>query len=171
MLSPRNRMRHSTEFGSVMRSGQRASRDDLGVVYLPPPSGEQGSGGTGKAPHSFSEGGTADAPRVGFVVSKAVGGAVVRKGVQRRLRHLMRPRLASLPDGSLLVVRAKPSAAVARYEDLAAQLDSAITAAMRPRGGSRRRRGRGGTRPPGPAQTQATGDRPPSGDGERRTDR
>ncbi|ADH70250.1 hypothetical protein Ndas_4867 [Nocardiopsis dassonvillei subsp. dassonvillei DSM 43111] len=39
MLSPRNRMRHSAEFGSVMRSGRRASRDCLGVVYLPPPSG------------------------------------------------------------------------------------------------------------------------------------
>ncbi|MEV6820709.1 ribonuclease P protein component [Nocardiopsis akebiae] len=154
MLSPRNRMRHSAEFGSVMRSGRRASRDCLGAVYLPPPSGVA----------------DADPPRVGFVVSKAVGGAVVRKRVQRRLRHLMRSRLAVLPNGSLLVVRARPAAATARHEDLAAQLDSAIAAAMRPRGtSSRRRSGRGRPRPPAadPAVRETAGNRRPDEGGER----
>ncbi len=35
--------------------------------------------------------------RAGFVVSKAVGGAVVRNKVKRRLRHLMRERVDQLP--------------------------------------------------------------------------
>jgi len=156
MLSPKNRMRHSSEFGSVMRSGKRSSRETLGVVYLSPAVDDPGSG-TDPEP-----------PRVGFVVSKAVGGAVVRKRVQRRLRHLMRSRLVDLPDGSLLVVRAKPSSATARNEELAVQLDSAIAAAKRPKSASRRRRGRGRTRPPeGPANGEAEGNRRPEAAGER----
>ncbi len=135
-------MRHSAEFGSVMRSGRRSSRDALGVVYL-------------------ARAASDDPPRVGFVVSKAVGGAVVRKRVQRRLRHLMRPRLAVLPTGSLLVVRARPSAATARHRELAAQLDDAIAAATRPRGTSSRRRS--------PARSRTVGNRCPDAGGERWT--
>lgn len=159
MLSPENRMRHSAEFGTVMRSGRRSSRDALGVIYLAPrkPSGDP------------DQTDAAAPPRVGFVVSKAVGGAVVRKRVQRRLRHLMRSRLAVLPNGSLLVVRAKPSAATLRQEDLAVQLDSAIAAAQRPRGADKRRRGRGGQRPEpvGSAKSEADGDRRPEQGAER----
>lgn len=166
MLSPENRMRHSTEFGSVMRSGRRTSRDDLAVVYLPPPAARGTTAGPGALPVGAP-------PRVGFIVSKAVGGAVVRKRVQRRLRHLTRPRLSELPNGSLLVVRAKPSAATARYEDLGAQLDGAIASAMRPRpkGSARRRRGRGGPSAPEPAKSDTTGGRPVTEGGERWTDR
>ena len=159
MLSPRNRMRHSTEFGSVMRSGRRASREALGVIYLAPahPTGTD----------------DAEPPRIGFVVSKAVGGAVVRKRVQRRLRHLMRARTGILPNGSLLVVRAKPLAAQLRQEDLAVQLDSAIATAQRPRGASRRRRGRGGPEPAsvGPMRSEADGTRHPDKGAERWTNR
>jgi ribonuclease P protein component len=63
------------------------------------------------------------AARVGFVVSRAVGPAVTRNLVKRRLRHLMRERLGLLPRGSVLVVRALPAAASAPYADLAADLD------------------------------------------------
>jgi ribonuclease P protein component len=71
---------------------------------------------------------------VGFVVSKAVGGAVIRNQVKRRLRHLMRDRVARLPRGSLLVVRANPPAASARSENLAAELDVALDRLLRRRG-------------------------------------
>lgn len=50
-------------------------------------------------------------PRVGFVVSKAVGGAVVRNRVKRRLRHLVRDRLDGIPADARVVVRALPNAA------------------------------------------------------------
>ncbi len=72
--------------------------------------------------------------RAGFVVSKAVGGAVVRNKVRRRLRHLVRERLPELPDGTTLVVRALPPAADATYARLGADLDAALTAARSPRG-------------------------------------
>jgi ribonuclease P protein component len=59
-------------------------------------------------------------------VSKAVGGAVVRNKVKRRLRHLMRDRVALFPPGSLVVVRALPEAGDAGYEQLARDLDAAV---------------------------------------------
>jgi ribonuclease P protein component len=66
------------------------------------------------------------APRVGFVVSKAVGPAVTRNLVKRRLRHLARERTALLPANALLVVRALPAASAASYTDLARELDRGL---------------------------------------------
>jgi len=71
--------------------------------------------------------------RVGFVVSRSVGGAVVRNQVKRRLRHLVRDRLAGLPAGTRLVVRALPSAADRSYEDLGRDLEAALAGALRRR--------------------------------------
>ena len=59
------------------------------------------------------------------MVSKAVGNAVVRNRVKRRLRHLTRDLLESLPPSGVLVVRALPAAAAASYTTLGSDLDSA----------------------------------------------
>lgn len=67
-----------------------------------------------------------DPARVGFVVSRSVGGAVVRATVKRRLRHLCAARLADLPDGSLLVVRARAAAAHADSAALSRDVSSAL---------------------------------------------
>ena len=69
--------------------------------------------------------------RVGFVVSRAVGSAVTRNRVKRRLRELMRGYLQSLPGGSLLVVRANAAAAHASQSDLAADLDLVLRRLLR----------------------------------------
>ena len=64
-------------------------------------------------------------PQVGFVVSRAVGNAVVRNRVRRRLRHLVRdrlPELSVLTPGAVIVVRALPSAAGATYDELRGDL-------------------------------------------------
>ena len=60
--------------------------------------------------------------RAGLVVSKAVGPAVTRTKVKRRLRHLVREHLAGLPGGTQVVLRAQPGAAQASYADLGAEL-------------------------------------------------
>lgn len=75
-------------------------------------------------PHERGE--TTPPARAGFVVSKAVGGAVVRNLVKRRLRHLIRDRLGVLPAGSLVVVRALPGAGEADHDQLARDLDTAL---------------------------------------------
>ncbi|MDQ1009667.1 ribonuclease P protein component [Streptomyces sp. V4I23] len=59
-------------------------------------------------------------------MSKAVGGAVIRNKVKRRLRHLIRDRLSELPPGSLVVVRALPGAGDAEHAQLARDLDAAL---------------------------------------------
>jgi ribonuclease P protein component len=70
--------------------------------------------------------GTGGHTSVGFVVSKAVGSAVDRNRVKRRLRHLMRERLDRLPDGSRVVVRALPAASRTSSSTLAEHLDAAL---------------------------------------------
>ena len=58
-------------------------------------------------------------PTAGFVVSKAIGGAVVRNRVKRRLRHLMSARIGSLPAGSRVVsvlVGTEPLDPAAKYK-------------------------------------------------------
>lgn len=64
--------------------------------------------------------------RVGFVVGRGIGGSVARHRTARRLRHLVRDRLALLPAGSRLVVRALPPAAEADSAALGRDLDSAF---------------------------------------------
>jgi ribonuclease P protein component len=71
------------------------------------------------------------APVAGLVVSKAVGGSVVRHRVARRLRHLLATRLPALPAGTRLVVRAAPAAATATSADLGADLDRALARLVR----------------------------------------
>ena len=63
---------------------------------------------------------------MGFVVSKAVGPAVTRNVVRRRLRHLAREQINSLPPRAMLVVRALPRAAQASYDELARELDRCL---------------------------------------------
>ncbi|QLE72994.1 ribonuclease P protein component [Streptomyces rectiverticillatus] len=114
MLPTDNRLRRREDFATAVRRGRRAGRPLL-VVHLR-------SGTTD--PHTPGE--NAPPVRAGFVVSKAVGVAVVRNLVKRRLRHLMRDRLDQLPAGSLVVVRALPGSGEADHDELARDLDTAL---------------------------------------------
>ena len=107
MLPAHNRLRRTGEFRSTVRQGIRVGRP-LVVVHVVP-------------------GRDSNEPvRAGFIVSGAVGGAVVRNAVRRRLRHLVRDRLGKLPAGTRVIVRARPEAATAPSEALARDLDSAF---------------------------------------------
>jgi ribonuclease P protein component len=103
------RLTRREEFATAVRRGRKAARGAL-VVHL-------GRGDPTGA-------------RVGFVVSRAVGTAVVRHRVQRKLRHLMRDRLAGLPPDGLLVVRALPAAAAASSASLGRDLDAALRSVL-----------------------------------------
>ncbi|WP_250000572.1 ribonuclease P protein component [Actinoplanes sp. M2I2] len=115
MLAAAQRLRRSADFAAAIRGGRRVGRGTV-VVHL-----------------LLEEPAQAPAARAGFVVSKAVGNAVVRNKVRRRLRHLVRPLLGELPAGSTLVVRALPAAADASYATLGTDLSAALVAARKPR--------------------------------------
>jgi ribonuclease P protein component len=111
VLPAAHRLRASTDFTETVRRGRRASRSTLTVHLLV---------------------GDASAPsRAGLVVSKAVGGSVVRHHVARRLRHQLLDQIATLPPGSRLVVRAAAPAATASSATLGADLASALDTAVR----------------------------------------
>ena len=107
MLPAAHRLRASSDFSEVLRRGRRAGRPTL-TVHL--------ATGAGSGP-----------ARAGLVVSKAVGGSVVRHRVARRLRHQLQPLVAALPAGTRLVVRASPAAAAADSATLADDLRAGLT--------------------------------------------
>ncbi|MFA7265033.1 MAG: ribonuclease P protein component [Candidatus Nanopelagicales bacterium] len=112
MLPARSRLRNRTQLGKTVRRGTRAGRRCLVVHFL---AADPDSGVTPPGP-----------AKVGFAVSKAVGGSVVRHQVTRRLRHVVAAHLSELPDGSSVVVRALPAAAEATSAQLDADFSSAI---------------------------------------------
>ncbi len=119
MLPPERRLVRRTDFAEVVRRGRRAGRPLL-TVHLSLPAAES------------ADAGTARPARAGLVVSKAVGGSVVRSRVSRRLRHLLLDRLPALPDGARLVVRAAPPSADADSLALGRDLDAALARAVAP---------------------------------------
>lgn len=67
--------------------------------------------------------------RVGLVVPRAVGGAVVRNRVRRRLRALLAPELPA-HAGLDVVVVATPAAAGRPWSDLGRDLAASLTGAL-----------------------------------------
>ena len=106
MLPAPHRLTHGGDLRRVVRTGRRSGGDLLVVHVLR---------------HHRT-----DPARVGFVVGRTVGNAVLRHRVQRRLRHLCRERLAVLPTGCEMVVRALPPSADASYAELGEQLDRCL---------------------------------------------
>ncbi|MEO7127055.1 MAG: ribonuclease P protein component [Nakamurella sp.] len=115
MLPSASRLHTSDQFRQVTRSGNRGAAATV-VVHL-------------------RHDGVGAAARVGFVVSKKVGNSVVRHRVVRRLRAVVSRRLASLPSGTDIVVRALPAAADAA----SAVFDADFSLALRRAEGRKRR--------------------------------
>ena len=102
MLPARHRLRERADFTTAVR-GPGASRAGGRLIVV----------------HANRTDARAELPpRVGFVVSKAVGNAVVRNRTKRRLRASVAGRLNGIPSGFDLVVRANPAAATATWDEL-----------------------------------------------------
>jgi ribonuclease P protein component len=117
------RLHHRAEFSRTVRHGRRIGRHDLVVhIYLTPTL--QADGVT----PSVRNGG----PRFGLIVSKAVGPAVVRHRVARRLRHICAGVVDELPASADVVIRALPGAADTDSAELDRQLRSALRKLLPP---------------------------------------
>jgi len=100
-------MRRGEDFSLAVRRGRRAGSTHLALHLIERPE-------------------CAEQVRVGLVVSKAVGNAVVRTRVKRRLRAVAASRLDRFPGGSLAVLRATPASAAATSQQLSADLDRTL---------------------------------------------
>ncbi|WP_394280202.1 ribonuclease P protein component [Microbacterium sp.] len=102
MLTRGNRITRGADYRAVVRGGARCA-------------------GQSTVTHVVS---TAEQrpPRFGFIVSKHVGGAVVRNTVRRRLKAICAEALPGVRDGADVVIRALPSSANAEYSALRAEV-------------------------------------------------
>lgn len=64
--------------------------------------------------------------RFGFIVSKQVGGAVVRNTVRRRLKSVCAEALIRIPQGADVVIRALPASAYATHAELSAEVNRCL---------------------------------------------
>ena len=126
MLPAGHRLRRGADISTVVRRGRRAANPGPAPARRP----RSSSPAAVEPPldraarHCRPD---EPAPRVGFVVSRAVGGSVVRHRVIRRLRHLVRahlPRCRPAPTSSSGRCRRRASAVVRRARR--APLDAAL---------------------------------------------
>lgn len=89
MLPRINRLRQRSLFGKVYSRG-RSGATDLIVVYILP----------NKQPVT----------RIGFSVSKKLGGSVARNRIKRLLREACRQLIGEIPDGYDIIVLARKNA-------------------------------------------------------------
>ncbi|MEU4315215.1 ribonuclease P protein component [Nocardia sp. NPDC024068] len=116
MLPEPHRLRRRADFSRTVRRGRRAGKQDLVVhvlTELPDPE-------SGEVTTRFG------GPRFGLIVSKAVGPAVVRHRVARRLRHICAELTAEVPTEVDIVIRALPGSAAAGSDELRRQLRSGL---------------------------------------------
>ena len=101
-------MTRSTEFGATVKRGTRAAQPGLVLYALRSDViGEPG-------------------PKIGLIVSKAVGNAVHRNRVSRRLRHAVGAILPDLDAQEHVVIRALPRSRDAASSRLEHELRAAL---------------------------------------------
>jgi len=118
VLPARHRLRNSTDFATVLRGARGAGGSRSGSRFI--------------VVHANSTDARAgQPPRVGLVVSKAVGNAVVRNRTKRILRALMSSRIDRLPEGVDVVIRAKTDLPGTPTATLARDLDTLLATVLR----------------------------------------
>ncbi|MDO5511505.1 ribonuclease P protein component [Corynebacterium sp.] len=110
MLPKQHKFTSPTEFSRTIKRGRRAGSRTV-VVHLHEPDAEIAHQG---------------GPRVGLIVSKAVGNAVIRHRTSRRLRHVCAGLFETLPAASDLVIRALPAAGAASSGELDRDIRQAL---------------------------------------------
>jgi ribonuclease P protein component len=113
MLPKQNRVVRPEDFRAVVRRGRR-SASPLAVYYR-----------FDREP--------AQPARFGFIVSRAVGGAVERNLMRRRMRAVGRQLIDAGARGTDVVVRALPGSAQHDWASLSADMHHALDSHLMPR--------------------------------------
>jgi ribonuclease P protein component len=74
--------------------------------------------------------GSDEATRFGVVVSKKVGGAVVRNRVRRRIQSICAGHVLLVPAGNLIVVRALPGSPEVEWDTLRSEIGDGLRRAV-----------------------------------------
>ena len=98
------------DFEAVYSGGKRRSSAQFVVFFRP----------SGQAQSRF-----------GISIKKAVGNAVVRNRIRRRIREILRRNSSEIPSGWDLVIHPRRSVAVAEFTPLAAELLSLLRSLAR----------------------------------------
>lgn len=114
MLPAQHKLRSSRDFSRAVRKGHRIGRKTIVLHILD-------TATLADAPLASFGG-----PRIGLVVSKAVGNAVTRHAVSRKLRAIAYAHRDQLPPQCHVVVRALPAAATATSQELTKDVQSAL---------------------------------------------
>ncbi|RKR75829.1 ribonuclease P protein component [Frondihabitans australicus] len=129
MLARANRIVRADDYRNTVRRGRKSATAHC-VVYVrsgrPAPQG----------PAVSAPGDIAQEPRFGFIVSKAVGNAVTRNTVRRRLKavshELLRTGVAAefLPERTDVVIRALPGSIGVPWSTLLEEIDGVVRSIM-----------------------------------------
>ena len=124
------RLLRRVEFEAVYGAGQRRSSPQFSVFFRAhaAPSTETlgrepspaGSSTAGRKAGAAREAGRAS--RFGISVKKALGGAVVRNRIRRRIREILRRNRTEIPTGWDIVIHPKGTVARAAFAALEAEL-------------------------------------------------
>jgi len=118
VLPTRHRLRNSSDFAAVFRGARGAGGSRSGSRFI-------------VVQVTSTDARAGQPPRVGLVVSKAVGNAVVRNRTKRVLRALMSTRIDQLPAGVDVVINAKTDLPGTPTALLAQDLDRLLITVLR----------------------------------------
>ena len=118
------RLLKRVEYEAVYGAGQRRSSPQFSVFFRAQFALPKEAAGRDIPREIFSAGASAarNASRFGISVKKALGGAVVRNRIKRRIREILRRNRTEIPTGWDIVIHPRATVATAAFAPLEAEL-------------------------------------------------
>jgi len=114
------RVLRSADYDAIYGAGQRRSSPQFAVFFRSQQAHEASRANDGALESKAA--GPNRASRFGISVKKALGGAVVRNRIRRRIREILRRNRMEIPTGWDIVIHPRRSVAQAPFAPLEAEL-------------------------------------------------